>query len=228
MLRDLPHPYRDALFIDGALGQQSGIEGDGLERPADTYDDPLDDVFGSAPNSPFLGGDDRPAQDATWRPNAQGPSDINRLRSTHVTNGYREGIAVSKERHMQDGFDEGYNLGAEIGLKAGWCLGALDGIWRALPPAETSGSAFKHSPTGSDVRKMLVEAEDELKIEFLFGKDYFGDDGIWLYHVPGAEDESKATTFDKIADAHPMVYKWCAVVADLAKKLDLELNLTGI
>ncbi|KAF2773835.1 hypothetical protein EJ03DRAFT_263822 [Teratosphaeria nubilosa] len=213
--------------MNGALGQQSGIGDDDNERPAETYEDPLDDVFGSAPNSPVLSGNDGSDQDATWRPNAQGLSDINRLRSTHVTNGYREGIAVSKEKHMQEGFDEGYNLGAEIGLKAGWCLGALDGIWRALPPAETSGPASEHSPTGPDVKKKCLEAEEELKLERLFGRDYFGEDGIWLYHVPGAEDDSNDTTFGKIADAHPMVAKWSAVVADLAKKLDLELSWTG-
>ena len=55
-------------------------------------------------------------------------SDIPRLRSIHITSGYRDGIATGKMQSVQAGFDEGYSLGAVLGLKAGWILGVLEGL----------------------------------------------------------------------------------------------------
>lgn len=233
MLRDAYDLHRDgadnAMFVTGAHGSQTPEE--------DTRVDPLDDVFGSAPASPTLGGNDPPgnaedAADGSSRLRNGDPSDIPRLRSLHVTGGYREGIAVSKEKHMQEGFDEGYTLGAELGLKAGWCLGALEGIGHALaastvsrPAAEkTSNSDEKDTVTLESTRELLEAAEEELKVENLFGRTYFGEDGIWLYHVPGQEREDEETTFEKIADAHPLVCKWTESIFSLSGKVGVDLR----
>lgn len=134
---------------------------------------------------------------------------------------------------MQEGFDEGYTLGAELGLKAGWCLGALEGIGHALaastvshPAAEkTSNSDEKDIVTLDSTRKLLEAAEEELKVENLFGRTYFGEDGIWLYHVPGQEREHEETTFEKIAAAHPLVCKWTESIFSLSGKVGVDLRV---
>ncbi|KAI7366045.1 hypothetical protein KC354_g4435 [Hortaea werneckii] len=236
MLRDAYDLHREGadndMFVTGAHGSQNAEE--------DARVDPLDDVFGSAPASPILGGNDLAGNvedeaDGSSRPRNGDRSDIPRLRSLHVTGGYREGIAVSKEKHMQEGFDEGYTLGAELGLKAGWCLGALEGIGHALAASTVSYPAAEKT-TGSDqidlvtldsTRKSLEAAEEELKVENLFGRTYFGEDGIWLYHVPGQEREDEETTFEKVAAAHPLVCKWTESISALSGKVgvDFRVNL---
>ncbi|KAK4543412.1 hypothetical protein LTR36_005555 [Oleoguttula mirabilis] len=226
MLRDLPPYLRDgddAVFMNGAPGIEHA-----QEREAETRIDPLDDVFGSAPASPILSGEDTQGRVYHGRPSAADPSDIPRLRSLHITNGYREGIAVSKEKHMQDGFDEGYTLGAELGLKAGWCLGALEGIWHALPaaPQRTLEQAASDAvvTTRESVHVLLQHAETELEVQSLFGSDYFGEDGIWLYAVLGQENEGEEVTFEKVAEAHPCLRKWTEEVLALSGKLGLHLQ----
>ncbi|KAI7507563.1 hypothetical protein KC347_g6814 [Hortaea werneckii] len=236
MLRDAYDIHREGadndMFVTGAHGSQNAEE--------DARVDPLDDVFGSAPASPILGGNDPPGNvedeaDGSSRPRNGDRSDIPRLRSLHVTGGYREGIAVSKEKHMQEGFDEGYTLGAELGLKAGWCLGALEGVGHALVASavshstagKTSGSDQNGIVTLDSTRRLLEAAEEELKVENLFGRTYFGEDGIWLYHVPGQEREDEETTFEKIAAAHPLVCKWTESIFALSEKVgvDFRVNL---
>lgn len=173
-----------------------------MEHEEPHQNDLLDDVFGSAPASPERDGEGESRH-------GQDHSDIPRLRSTHVTNGYREGIAESKGKFIQEGFDEGYSLGAELGMKAGWCLGVLEGMCKAL-------SAAQHEPA-----ELLAKARDELQMEKLYGTDYFGSDGIWLYDVPGKESE---TTFRQVAIAHPVLESWTEKTMDLAKQYGLPLN----
>jgi hypothetical protein len=220
MLRDLPHSFRDAdqdVFMNTALGLRTDNNNDGEEyqRSAERRGEILDDIFGSD------------GEEEQGPPLPADHSDIPRLRSTHVTNGYREGIAASKEKHMQEGFDEGYNLGAEVGLKAGWRLGALEGIWRALPsntPSAKSEATEGNCITREEVRNMLDRAEEELKLESLFGKEHFGEDGIWLYEVPGQNTTDEEVTFEQIADAHPVLQVWRKQVLHLAKDVGLELR----
>ncbi|KAK0335454.1 Essential protein Yae1, N terminal [Friedmanniomyces endolithicus] len=227
MLRDLP-PFTNE---DGHSVLMIGSQGH--EETNDTYLDPLDDVFGSAPASPLLSGDNRQEHGRrTGPPAGLGHSDISRLRNTHVNNGYREGITATKERHMQDGFDEGYSLGAELGLKAGWCLGALEGIWRAIPVGshEQEDHAGKGSGgTNDEVSRMellvlLETAGAELDISQLCGKDYFGEDGLWLYGVPEQEAGEHDMTFERVAAAHPILRKWTDKVMEVCKQLGLQLG----
>ena len=194
--------------------------------PEYEYVDPLADVFGSPPPSPNLTAqhDGANAAAARARP-ADDPSDVPRLRSIHVTNGYREGIAASKEQHIQEGFDEGYSLGAEVALKAGFLLGVLEGVYCALVKA-SSGTSAATADEGvlEEVGKMLEDAEEELKVEKLFSKDYFGEDGIWLYDVPGREDEGEVT-FAKVAEVHPVVKRWSERLRGVCESVNLDLDL---
>ena len=148
------------------------------------------------------------------------PSEIPRLRETHTTAGYREGLAASKDQSLQPGFDEGYPLGAEFGLKVGWILGVLQGICNALhteeaqvTPEDCLGVSDSNKTNGipmlriekDEVRKLLIRAQDELKVEKLFARPYWREDGIWKYEM-GTEEEE--TTFKQVAQAHPVVKEW--------------------
>ena len=63
-------------------------------------------------------------------------SDLPALRRQHMTDGYREGLAVGKARVMQSGFDSGYPIGVEVGLKVGNIIGVLEGVIAALTSAK--------------------------------------------------------------------------------------------
>ncbi|KAK4989441.1 Essential protein Yae1, N terminal [Elasticomyces elasticus] len=156
--------------------------------------DQLDDVFGSRSPSPLH--NEETTTDTLHGPsNAASPehSDIARLRSTHTTNGYRDGISESKAKFVQEGFDEGYSLGAVLGLRAGWILGVLE----------------------------------ELKTQALFGQQYFGPDGIWLYALSQHNEDQEDVTFVEVANAHPLLQNWEASIMDLVKSLALDLSLYG-
>ena len=137
-----------------------------------------------------------------------------------MTNGYREGIAASKEKHIQEGFDEGYSLGAEIALKAGWIIGALEGLRYALAsqkPSDENGEAVDAREVTAE---LLKQAEEELKMAKLFSREYFGEDGVWIYDVPDQEHES-AVTFARVAKAHP-------IITMLSKRLDELCGRLGV
>ena len=181
--------------------------------------DLFDDIFGSAPDSPILSGgrgDDLLAQ----RANAHEVSDIPRLRSRHVTEGYREGIAESKEKFIQEGFDEGYSLGAELGLQAGWCLGMLEGVCKALDKMQARGGKQAQTDMEAEVKpdELYKRAQEEMQVQKLFDPAYFGSDGIWSYDVPGTEDE---TTFKQVAMAHPVLSKWLSITRGVANSAGL-------
>ncbi|TKA62954.1 hypothetical protein B0A55_10448 [Friedmanniomyces simplex] len=223
MLRDLPPFAHD----DGHDFMMTSPPGD--EETHETHFDPLDDVFGSAPASPVRSGDNEGTNGHRTGPSSGlDHSDITRLRNTHVTNGYREGITTSKEKYMQDGFDEGYSLGAELGLKAGWCLGALEGMWRALPLEHVGqigdGNGGGDPKIGRVELAALVEtAKLELEISQLCGKDYFGEDGLWLYDVSEKEGGEHGIAFEDVAAAHPLLRKWTDKVLGLSAQLGLQL-----
>ena len=215
MLRDFPplgprFSHDEALFMNGAPGSPDPQH----EHQQEAQIAPLDDVFGSAPSSPTLA-----AQNPSDALGAQ-HHDLSRLRTVHTTSGYREGIAASKEKFIQEGFDEGYSLGGEIGLKVGWCLGALEGILFATRRVKSDdGRAMQEK-----VKDTLNAAQEELQLEKLFGSQYFAD-GVWLYDVPEADAEEGAqVTFGDIAAKHPVVKKWTDAVVALSSELGLALH----
>lgn len=175
--------------------------------------DALDDIFGSGPNSPNGESNHNLETLASVQSNSVNTerSDIPRLRSTHVTTGYRDGIAESKASFVQTGFDEGFSLGAVLGTKSGYLLGVLEGIVRATTTA---------SPL-SEMAELFLAAREELSLRSLFGRNYFGEDGIWKYDVHGKEDE---VTFREVADAHPLIAKWEGKVQELESKFGLDLT----
>jgi len=192
-------------------------------EPTTTTSELHDDIFGSAPTSPLqspIQNDNDiniPAAQLNNNTANSERSDIPRLRSVHVTSGYRDGISVSKAEHVQHGFDEGFSLGAVIGLKSGWLLGVLEGLVRAIQSAAHIPEQAKE-----EVIEKFVAARGELGLQSLFGKEYFGDDGIWGFEVQG-EGEGEVT-FRDVADAHPLVKKWVDEVEVFKKKFGVEFQ----
>ena len=154
----------------------------------------LSDIFSDSPPTSPAGAD---------------PSDIPRLRGTHSTAGYRAGISTSKEQTLQAGFDEGYTLGAFFGLRVGYLLGALEGLY----------VAHSHESEGrTRLAQLGKEARGQLTLEKLFGREWWGEDGIWKYEVQGKEEE---VTFPKVVNAHPLVRKW-------VERVEQEMKTAGI
>lgn len=169
----------------------------------------FDDVFGSAPSSPTS----FPAIAA--RGNNE-PSDIPRLRSAHSTAGYRDGLTASKGTTIQEGFDEGYGLGATMGLRVGAIIGTLEGILSAAAKKErssnmtvsdgNSGQLLSRNKKESEVERLKAlvnKARNELRTEGVFGKEYWGSDGIWTYHIEEGEGG-----WQDVVDTHPLIRSW--------------------
>ena len=161
------------------------------------------------------------------------PSDIPRLRTTHVTAGYRDGISSSKAAAIQLGFDEGYPLGATLGIRVGYILGVLEGIVSTLRQgsqsqadeksgAEAGGVENTDGQNGAEgsgkglkmMEKMLTDARNELCIEKMFGKAVWGKDGVWKYKVEGEGEQG----FNAVAEAHPMIKNWMIRVDEEKKR----------
>ncbi|KAI5788808.1 hypothetical protein FPQ18DRAFT_51570 [Pyronema domesticum] len=156
-----------------------------------------------------------PSQDPTTpgEPNLSNPNtsaDLLKLRQTHITLGYRDGISAAKGLFLQDGFDEGYPLGGRIGLRIGWILGVLQGLLRCWPEDE-------------GVRKMLREAEMELDVGKVFGKEWWEGDGTWKWEV----EKGDRATLDDVVDGFPVLKGWEERVRGLVREKGLELKHTG-
>ncbi|KAK4098629.1 hypothetical protein N658DRAFT_407736, partial [Parathielavia hyrcaniae] len=130
-------------------------------------------------------------------------SDIPRLSHAHTTAGYRDGIALAKARTAQQGFDEGYGLGATIGARAGQLLGVLEGLAAAARRIEG----------------LLNEARRELGVRGVFDGAYWAADGNWRYEVGGSGSgsgggmrEDAMVVFADVAEAHPLLRKWGGIV----------------
>ncbi|KAJ9151825.1 hypothetical protein NKR23_g2770 [Pleurostoma richardsiae] len=179
--------------------------------------DPLDDVFGAdeEEHHPHSHG---PASDPTAAALDQHhlhPSDIRRLREEHATAGYREGVAIAKAQSVQAGFDEGFSLGATVGARAGQLLGVLEGIANALRGAAAAAAGDATAVAEAEqADRLLTEARAELGIKSVFGEEYWAADGTWKYAVEGEGEGGGGgeVLFSDVAESHPLVKKWAAVV----------------
>ena len=136
-------------------------------------------------------------------------SDIPRLRGIHTTAGYRDGIASARDAAVQPGFDEGYVLGAALGIRSGYLLGLMEGIQRALHEQDQH---YKR------VDQLLAQIKEETAVTELMNKKYLNPDGTWRWDVDqetldGVQDED--TTINHVADSHPVIRKWVKILGDL-------------
>jgi hypothetical protein len=198
------------------------------QEPVHVNDD-FDDIFGSAPGSPSsLDNHDDGDTQVGNRTGGNGEwSDIPRLREKHETEGYRDGVTKGKAESVQIGFDEGYNLGATLGLRIGKILGLLEGIWNAVQTAarDPANQEDKQWDVQRErVEKLRMDAKEELSTMSVFGRQYWGEDGIWRFEVPG-EGEGREVLFPDVAGAHPLVGKWEGVVQEEVERWGLDLSI---
>lgn len=61
-----------------------------------------------------------------------------------------------------------------------------------------------------DSRQMWRRAREELAVERLFGKEFWGADGVWRYDVQkaGGEGDGEEVTFQEVVEQHPLVKEW--------------------
>ncbi|TAQ89488.1 hypothetical protein B7494_g2161 [Chlorociboria aeruginascens] len=196
--------------------------------------DDLNDVFGSEPASPtdfdtLHDFDDVHADlrdgDHGGRARNTEVSDVPRLKEKHETEGYRDGVTKGKAESVQAGFDEGYGLGAVLGLKVGKIIGLLEGILSALAVAAKSGDAAAPNWVGERerVEVLFIAAKKELSTENVFGRQWWGEDGIWKFEIPGEKEEGKEVVFEDVAKAHPVVERWEGIVAEEVTKWGLDM-----
>ena len=190
-----------------------------MHPQAEVINDPLDDVFGSETDLPPPGNGTNSA-DAY---NAAGhPSDIRRLQADHTTAGYREGLSSAKDKSVQAGFDEGFSLGATIGLESGKLLGLLEGIVDALRPQSHSTGDSGHDLENTE--RLYKDAVDDLSTEKLFSAEYWEGDGNWKFEVkPKAGNED--ILFQDVAHKHPLIRKWTVIVDELLERWGIDRTL---
>ncbi|MCJ1258692.1 Essential protein Yae1, N terminal [Lignoscripta atroalba] len=166
--------------------------------------DVLSDVFSDSPPA-------SPSHTAPDTLQLNEPSDIPRLRTTHTTSGYRDGIAASKTQSLQPGFDEGYSLGAVLGLRAGYILGVLEGIYISL---------HDDQPEKAKCRAILDQARQDLNLQRVFGREVWAEDGTWAYETEGSDGEM---TFEEVADAHPLLRQWRTKLDELVQEWGVQI-----
>jgi len=211
MLRDddaYPMPLQISPSPSGEL-----TEAQPLNHDRQYANDDFDDVFGSEPGSPTFGDED-------VRGGNDEQSDIPRLKEKHETEGYRDGVTKGKAESVQAGFDEGYGLGAVLGLRIGKVLGLLEGIYSAICAAEGEEWKVEKERVGS----LYDDAKMELSTQSVFGREWWGEDGIWKYDVLG-EGQGKEIVFPDVAAAHPLLKKWEENVDAEVKRWGLDLEI---
>jgi hypothetical protein len=184
----------------------------GHAPPTPPHEDPLDDIYGSAPGSPSLAGNPLSLDHPRERTH-EILSDLPSRQRALDTDAYREGLANSKGQYVQEGFDEGYSLGANLGVRVGYILGVLQGFvaaWRGH-----NEDLFR------ETKALYDTAQTELAIQELLGQQWVTEEGIWNWEVCGAEDDP---TFREVAEQHPVVHKWIATIEDMAGKWGVDLH----
>ena len=72
-------------------------------------------------------------------------------------------MAVTKEAHLQTGFDVGYPVGAGLGVRVGRILGVLDGLLVGMSGEDEAGR--------ERMRELRARAERELVVGSLVGRE---------------------------------------------------------
>ena len=210
----------------------------GGDSNLDTYEgsyvnDDFDDVFGSASSSPSTEHGNGLSTRLKQERGNEEPSDIPRLKDKHETEGYRDGVTKGKAESVQAGFDEGYGLGAVLGLRVGKVLGLLEGLLGAVNTpvrvggAENTKAEQLWAAERDRLNHLFHDAKEELKAEEVFGKTWWGEDGIWKFDVPGEEAGAEEVVFQDVAAAHPLIRKWEGIADKEIEKWGLDVEVLG-
>lgn len=154
-------------------------------------------------------------------------SDMPRLSAAHSNAGYRDGITHAKARTAQQGFDEGYGLGATIGARAGQLLGVLEGLAAAVGLHSLSHH-HRQDGAAEEARRidgLLDEARRELGVVGVFDGQFWAADGNWRYPVSGGGEggmDGGLVVFADVAEAHPLLRKWRGIVRGEAARYGVD------
>jgi hypothetical protein len=179
--------------------------------PFSPHNDPLDDIYGSAPSSPTLASRD-PLSAPDGRPH-EILSDLPSRQRALDTDAYREGLSNSKGQYVQEGFDEGYSLGANLGQRVGYILGVL----RAFATALRGHDEVRWQ----EAKDMWEGAQKELAIQELLGQKWVNEEGVWKWDAEGKEED---VTFREVAEQHPVIKSWMQKLNTTAHKWGVDLN----
>lgn len=119
--------------------------------------DLLDDVWGSDSESEVLTDN-----------NVHLTQDLKKLREQHNKRGYLDGIVSSKETNLQQGFNDGFPTGAELGFKVGKLIGILQIL------------NYKYGDKDEQLKQDYKTAIQELRIGNMLSKHVFDTD----YQLP--------------------------------------------
>jgi hypothetical protein len=153
-------------------------------------------------------------------------SDVRRIHTVHSTAGYRDGISASKEKFIQEGFDEGFLLGAELGFAVGYIHCCMELV--KMAKGNSMAENFEKR-----VDEIVAKASTELDMKNIFQPQFFDTDGVWKYPVQGildgkAYDEEKDElniTMKDVAMAHPVITRWMKELENVAEELKINLSL---
>lgn len=89
------------------------------------------------------------------------------------------------------------------------------------------------APLDSALAELRRQAERELVVERVFGRDWWDKDGVWTWEAPGDDNDREgdaAVTLDEVVDAWPPWKLWKEQVVAAAQKRGLvveELSYEG-
>ncbi|KAF2275053.1 uncharacterized protein EI97DRAFT_86263 [Westerdykella ornata] len=181
---------------------------------------PLDDIYGSAPSSPVLSphAQEYSHHTSTHLQTHEILSDLPSRQRALDTDAYREGLSNSKGQYVQEGFDEGYALGANLGQRVGYILGVFEGMAMALRGNKEENQALYRQAKG-----WWESAQRELAIQELLGQKWVDGEGIWRWEVRASE-EGEEPTLREVAEQHPCVRRWMGRVEEVAREWGVDLR----
>ncbi|KAK9480809.1 hypothetical protein V1514DRAFT_324519 [Lipomyces japonicus] len=135
--------------------------------------------------------------------------DIERLRRDHTRQGYLDGITRGKPESVQKAFDDGYPLGAALGIQVGKIIGTLQGL-KGLP--------LKSDKLKSKINEIeRVIRSELLDVQLIFGDKYWAVDSesgdvvpLWLSRNISSSVDPGSLEID--ASNHPLLRKWLSSV----------------
>lgn len=120
--------------------------------------------------------------------------DIDKLRDQHSKRGYLDGIVGSKEVNLQQGFDDGFPTGAQLGHEVGLIIGRLQGL------------NHLYGESNKELAKSFKDAQIQLKINHVLNKNSF--------------DEN----YDLVDNFHELVNKWKVVTKKYCEEYNVKMS----
>jgi flagellar biosynthesis/type III secretory pathway protein FliH len=141
-------------------------EGPEVLSDSEIWADSDDEVVNKGNNGQSVSNDDDDDDEFYGvKPDVPENSDIAALRRIHAKQGYLAGLSSQKEESLQKGFDEGYPVGADLGIQVGKILGCLQIL-----------SVHSNLEVSNKAKDLLKSAQNELGIKKVLNKRYFDDD----------------------------------------------------